>query len=120
MRGKSLYCRCYHAQHDDFLEEEMIYCVLFEDNEELASARSENMKLHLEFLKKNAAAFLQAGPLIDTVDGASSGGLWVVDAKTSEEVLGLIKEDPFWSTGLRKSFRIFEWRQVFATVTRNA
>ncbi|MBC8721074.1 YciI family protein [Paraburkholderia tuberum] len=97
----------------------MIYCVQFEDNEAIASARAENMKLHLAFLQKNKAAFLQAGPLIDTADGTGAGGLWVVEAETPEQVLGLIKEDPFWPTGLRKSFRIFEWPQVFSTVRRN-
>lgn len=65
------------------------------------------------------AAFLQAGPLIDTADGSGTGGLWVVEAETPEQVLDLIKEDPFWPTGLRKSFRVFEWRQVFSTVKRN-
>jgi hypothetical protein len=77
------------------------------------------MKLHLAFLQKNKAAFLQAGPLIDTANGNGAGGLWVVEAEMPEQVLGLIKEDPFWPTGLRKSIRVFEWRQVFSTVKRN-
>jgi len=42
------------------------------------------------------------------------GGLWLVDAADLAEVDALVKEDPFWPTGLRKSVRILAWNQVFS------
>jgi uncharacterized protein len=95
------------------MEVAMIYCVMFEDNEEFAGARAEKMSMHLEFLNKNATVIHAAGPLFDAMTKTSAGGLWIVETDSIEDVLDYIKLDPFWSTGLRKSYRILEWRQVF-------
>ncbi len=38
---------------------------------------------------------------------------WIGDAAPPAEAGRLVREDPFWPTGLRRSVRILEWRQVF-------
>ena len=92
----------------------MKFAVFFEDNPEVgADLRRKHLPEHLAFLEQNAAKVESAGPLKDT-DGQGAGGLWIVEARNASEVDGLIKEDPFWSTGLRKSVRILLWTQVFA------
>ena len=92
----------------------MKFAVFFEDNPEVgADLRRKHMPEHLTFLEKNAGKVESAGPLKDT-DGQGAGGLWIVEARNASEVDGLIKEDPFWPTGLRKSVRILLWTQVFA------
>ena len=63
--------------------------------------------------KKHAAKVTAAGPL-QTGDGQGAGGLWLVDAADAAKVDALVKEDPFWPTGLRKSVRILAWKRVFA------
>jgi uncharacterized protein len=90
------------------------FIILFEDNPGLgADVRRKHMPEHLSFLERNAAKISAAGPL-KTADGEGAGGLWIVDAADASEVERLIKEDPFFPTGLRKSFRILAWTQVFA------
>ena len=92
----------------------MLYAVLFVDNPELGKeARAKHMPAHLAFLEKNAEKITAAGPLL-TSTGDADGGLWLVVAKSHDDVEALVKEDPFWPTGLRQSFRILTWRQVFA------
>lgn len=92
----------------------MLYAVLFEDNAELGGeVRLQHMPAHLAFLESNAAKINAAGPLVSS-EGHAGGGLWLVEAQGHDEVEALVKEDPFWSTGLRLSFRILAWRQVFA------
>ena len=92
----------------------MKFIVLFEDNPAAgADVRREHMAAHLGFLEKHAAKVTAAGPL-QTSDGQGAGGLWIVDAANPAEVDALVKEDPFWPTGLRKSVRILAWKQVFA------
>ena len=54
-----------------------------------------------------------AGPL-KTPGGQGAGGIWIVDANDAGEVDQLVKQDPFWPTGLRKSVRILAWNQVYA------
>src|SRR5262245_38095308 len=54
-----------------------------------------------------------AGPL-RAPSGDAAGGPWFVDANSAEAVDALVKEDPFWPTGLRRSVRILNWAQVFA------
>jgi uncharacterized protein len=92
----------------------MKFVVLFEDNPTAGpDVRRQHMPAHLAFLEKHSGDVQAAGPL-RTSDGQSAGGLWVVDAADPGEVDALVKEDPFWPTGLRKSVRILAWNQVFA------
>jgi uncharacterized protein YciI len=92
----------------------MLYAVLFEDNENLGSdVRRQHMPSHLAFLERNASRIKAAGPL-----RAPAGGLWLVEADSPDVVDALVKEDPFWPTGLRRSVRIVNWSQVFANGKR--
>ena len=92
----------------------MLYAVLFEDNTTVAAdVRRQHLPAHLSFLEKNAARIKAAGPLRAS-SGDPVGGLWLVEADSPDVVDALVKEDPFWSTGLRHSVRILSWSQVFA------
>ncbi|MEM7523459.1 MAG: YciI family protein [Pseudomonadota bacterium] len=92
----------------------MTFIILFEDNPDAApDIRTAHMPAHLAFLKRRAATIQAAGPLFDG-GGASAGGLWLVDAATEADAEALVREDPFWPTGLRKSFTALRWKQVFA------
>jgi uncharacterized protein len=93
----------------------MIYCVLFEDDDRHSEMRAKHMQAHLAFLKTHAEAIDAAGPLTDSASGRPAGGLWVVEAPDAASVRALIEADPFWPTGLRKSVRILEWKQVHST-----
>jgi uncharacterized protein len=87
------------------------YAVMFEDNEEKASKRGEFMKEHLAFLRSKAQ-ISSAGPMKNAETGLPAGGMWLVRAGSREEVVDLVMADPFWPTGLRKSFKILEWSRV--------
>ena len=92
----------------------MLYAVLFEDDPNAAGdIRRRHMPAHLAFLERNAAAIKAAGPLRTPANDAA-GGLWLVEAESAAAVEALVKDDPFWPTGLRKSFRVLVWSQVFA------
>lgn len=92
----------------------MLYAVLFEDNPDLgADVRRQHMPMHLAFLERNASRIAAAGPL-RSASGEAAGGLWLVKAESPDAVDALVKEDPFWPTGLRRSVRILGWSQVFA------
>ena len=92
----------------------MIFAVLFEDEAARADQRAHYMSAHLGFLEQNAERILAAGPLSDAREGNAAGGLWLVEAAAADQVQALVEADPFWPTGLRKSVRILEWKQVFA------
>jgi uncharacterized protein len=92
----------------------MLYAVLFEDNPSLGSdVRRQHMPAHLSFLEQNAVRIKAAGPLQGS-SGDPAGGLWVVEADNPQVVDALVREDPLWPTGLRRSVRILCWSQVFA------
>lgn len=96
-----------------------LFAVLFEDDPALAEeARRRHLADHLAFLERNATAVQAAGPLRNAADGAPAGGLWVVEAADRARVEALVREDPFWPTGLRRSVRVLAWQQVFADGTR--
>jgi uncharacterized protein YciI len=92
----------------------MKFVVLFEDDPDAgADVRRNHMSEHLAFLERNSRKVNAAGPL-KTPAGQGAGGIWIVDANDAGEVDQLVKQDPFWPTGLRKSVRILAWNQVYA------
>ncbi|MDW3181408.1 YciI family protein [Roseobacter sp.] len=92
----------------------MTFIILFEDDAQAdPDIRKTYMPAHLDFLEAHSDAIQSAGPLSDAA-GAGQGGLWVVDVPDEAAAKALVHADPFWPTGLRKSFRILAWRQVFA------
>lgn len=96
----------------------MKFIVLFEDEPDARpDIRTTWMPAHLAFLEDNAIEIRAAGPLIDD-DGRGAGGLWLLEADSAQAVERLVRQDPFWPTGLRKSFRILQWKQVYASGER--
>ena len=92
----------------------MKFVVMFEDDPDAgADLRRNHMSGHLAFLERNSDKVNAAGPL-KTPDGQAAGGIWIVDANDAGEVDRLVRDDPFWPTGLRKSVRILAWNQVYA------
>ncbi|NLS17967.1 hypothetical protein HGP16_15500 [Rhizobium sp. P40RR-XXII] len=91
-----------------------LFAVLFEDDRQNAAAiRKDYLQRHFAFLQVNAVSIRTAGPL-GREDETFAGGLWLVEAETTRDVDRLVKEDPFWAAGLRKSVQVFQWDQVFA------
>ena len=96
----------------------MKFLVLFEDAPDApADLRQRHMGAHLDFLEAHAGSVAAAGPL-HRADGTGAGGVWVVDADGAEAVEALIRADPFYPTGLRKSWQVLRWTQVFADGAR--
>ncbi|WP_158898192.1 YciI family protein [Burkholderia sp. L27(2015)] len=96
----------------------MLFAVLFEDNDDCAAdLRSRYMQAHLDFLGRHASMIKAAGPLRHN-EGLAAGGLWLVEADTQDAVDRLVRTDPFWPTGLRRSVRVLIWKQVFADGAR--
>ncbi|MCP3971808.1 MAG: hypothetical protein GY717_16105 [Rhodobacteraceae bacterium] len=92
----------------------MKFAVLFQNATDAdPNIRKTHMSRHLGFLQSHADMIEAAGPLTDDAKEGRDG-LWIVEAARPEDVLQLIHEDPFWPTGLRKSFAILEWKQVYA------
>jgi uncharacterized protein YciI len=89
----------------------MQFVILFEDNAEKADQRAKHMAAHPAFPEKSRVQ--AAGPLTDPANSAGAGGLWIVEAASAAEARKLVEADPFWPTGLRKSVKILQWKQVF-------
>lgn len=88
--------------------------ILFEDAPDAdPEIRKRHMPAHLAFLDRQSATIRAAGPLA-TAAGAGAGGLWVLDSDDIAAADAVVRQDPFWPTGLRLSYRILRWTQVFA------
>ncbi|MEO0681267.1 MAG: YciI family protein [Pseudomonadota bacterium] len=91
----------------------MKFAVIFEDDPEAdPTLRAQGMEAHLAFLEASGAVEA-AGPL-PAAGEAGPGGLWIVEAEDAAAVERLVREDPFWTAGLRRSHAVRPWRQVFA------
>lgn len=91
----------------------MRYIVLFQDSTDAdPGLRTRHMPAHVAFLEGAAPKVLAAGPLHDG-DGQPFGGLWIVEANGVAAVDELVRRDPFFATGLRKSWKIHAWTRVF-------
>ena len=96
----------------------MKFIVQFEDNEEMAHMRQKHMLEHLAFLETNHSSIDAAGPLFHFENNEPAGGIWIVEAEDQDAVHELVKSDPFWPTGLRKTYTVLGWKQVFANGKR--
>jgi uncharacterized protein YciI len=90
----------------------MLFIVQFRDEAKRSNLRQELMSAHLEFLQSKEACVRVAGSLRKEDDSAV-GGLWIVEAKSFEEVRQLYCEDPFWKAGLRLSVEIHRLAKAF-------
>ena len=54
------------------------------------------------------------GRSIAHAGGERAGGIWIVEADTDKEADALVRNDPLWPTGLRKSYQVLAWTRVFA------
>lgn len=92
----------------------MKYVILFEDAKTAdPDIRKTHMEAHLQFLQAHSDQIEAAGPLSDHA-GQGRDGMWIVQAENVADVERLIKADPFWPTGLRASYAILPWTQVYA------
>lgn len=91
----------------------MKFAVIFQDDEAHQDVRPIYMTQHLDFLLRNTAQILAAGPILNSETGAGDGGLWIVEAENTDVVKRLVEDDPFFPTGLRKDIKIFTWKTVF-------
>ena len=91
----------------------MKFIILFEDSKQAdPDIRKIHMKDHLAFLHENSDVIESAGPLMDQA-GKGRDGLWIVNVENETQAEHLVKQDPFWPTGLRESYSIIPWKQVF-------
>ena len=96
----------------------MKFLILFEDSPTVdPDTRMKHMPAHLAFLEGHSGQIEAAGPLQTPCD-ESAGGVWIVEAMDETAAERLVWTDPFWPTGLRKSYRILAWTQVYANGQR--
>lgn len=89
------------------------WIVFFEDSEEMAQVRAENGDAHLAYLDANRDRILIAGGLRPQPGGLYVGAIWVIEAASRDEVIGLIEDDPYYRYQYRR-YRIFAWGKAFA------
>lgn len=88
----------------------MRWVAVFEDAPDKLGVREAFTAAHKAYLHENHGAIVDAGGLRATPGEAPRGGLWVVDAESRDAV---VRQDPFFRNGLRKSFRIYAWGDAF-------
>lgn len=96
----------------DPLRSTMLFIVEFEDNLDRQSVRQQRMADHLAFLRRSEASIRAAGPLRQAPEGLALGALWIVEAENMEAIDALVRDDPFWQGGLRKSMSVRHWTKV--------
>ena len=90
-----------------------MYTIVCFDRPDSASLRDAHRAAHQEFLKANTAKIIFGGPLKNSVDGASTGALIVVDCPTRKEAEAFIGADPFYRNGVYESVVVRAFKQVF-------
>jgi uncharacterized protein YciI len=91
-----------------------LFAAIFEDD--LAAAervRAVAEDAHVAWLEKHRDRVLVAGALRPTEGGPATGGLWLIEAESAAEARRICTGDPFFTEGLRKSFRLESWSKGF-------
>ena len=90
-----------------------MYTIVCFDRPDSASLRDAHRAAHQEFLKANAGKIIFGGPLKNSLDGASTGALMVVNCPTRKEAEAFIGADPFHRNGVYESVVVRAFKQVF-------
>lgn len=90
----------------------MLFAVIFTDKSCHGALRAEHLKAHIEWVAEHADTVLVAGSLHSEPAAIPKGGLWVVEAASKEEVLALMKSDPFYTCGLRHGVEVLHWSKA--------
>ena len=95
----------------------MLFIVQFEDiyahHPERLPERAQHMPAHLAFLARHEKQVIAAGALRPAPDAAPIGGIWIINAPSKEAAEALLRQDPFWIAGLRRSVRVSYWARAF-------
>ncbi|WP_171181015.1 MULTISPECIES: YciI family protein [unclassified Ruegeria] len=90
----------------------MRWAVIFKDTEDMLQvrARRDLRDAHVAYAKAHPELLIGGGLKPDT-DEDFCGALWVVEADSRADVVGLIEKDPFYVPQYR-SFEIFTWGKL--------
>ena len=90
-----------------------MYTIVCFDRPDSASLRDAHRAAHQEFLKANTEKIIFGGPLKNSLDGASTGALIVVNCATRKEAEAFIGADPYHRNGVYESVVVRAFKQVF-------
>lgn len=85
------------------------WIALFEDNADAARVRQNHARDHFDYLERHRDRILIAGGLRPAPGEWFDGGLWVMEVGSREEAGRLVEADPWFTLGLRKSYRLAVW-----------
>lgn len=91
----------------------MLFIARFTDKPGIAELRTKLFAAHLEWLDENKDKVLIPGALCPDVDGASVGGLWIIEASSTAEVEEIYQTDPFYTNGLREKIEVYFYKKAF-------
>jgi uncharacterized protein len=90
-----------------------MYTIVCFDRPDSASLRDAHRAAHQEFLKANTEKIIFGGPLKNSLDGASTGALIVVNCATRKQAEAFIGADPYYRNGVYESVVVRAFKQVF-------
>ncbi len=87
------------------------WVALFEDHpREIGDPiRKNHHQAHFDYLAAHSDRILIGGGLRPGPGEWYCGGLWVIEVATRAEAVELIEGDPYFTLGLRKSYRLMIW-----------
>ncbi len=86
----------------------MLFAVIAEDHDNGLEHRLAVRPTHLKHLETLGDKLVFAGPFLDASERAC-GSLMVIDAPSQAEAEALVKQDPFVTQGVFKSYQVRRW-----------
>jgi uncharacterized protein YciI len=90
-----------------------LFVAIFEDRLDRQDVRAATEDAHVAYLDRHRDAVLVAGALRPEPDAVPTGGLWIIEAPSRGEAVRICEEDPFFTGGLRRSYRLESWSKGF-------
>ncbi|MEM7269833.1 MAG: YciI family protein [Pseudomonadota bacterium] len=87
------------------------WVVIFDDTPAMIPHRRANGAAHVAYCEANRDRLLVGGGLSDAPSSPFTGGLWIVEANTHDEVVELVMGDPYYNPAHRR-FQIKCWGRV--------
>jgi uncharacterized protein YciI len=85
------------------------WVAIFEDHPEARQVREQHREEHFAYLEAHKDKILLGGGLKPAPDEWWEGGLWILEVESRAEAARLCEDDPFFTMGLRKRYRLHIW-----------
>lgn len=84
----------------------MLFLAKMTNNDNVDALKRAHYDAHIDYLKGLSERVLLSASAQNTLQTEASELIWIIEAESMEEADRVVRQDPFWTAGIRKELEI--------------